>query len=76
MKKQLVFRFLHSTDTAEKLEYNETVNQLFIDFTKAYDSIRSEVFHNILIAFGVPMKLVTLNRMCLNEAYSKVHIDK
>jgi hypothetical protein len=27
----------------KKLEYNEAVHQLFIDFKKAYDSVRREV---------------------------------
>jgi hypothetical protein len=30
---------------------------------KAYDSVRREVLHNILIYFGVPMKLVRLIKM-------------
>jgi sorting nexin-29 len=40
-----------------KWKYSETVHQLFIDFKKAYDSVRREVLYNILIEFGVPMKL-------------------
>jgi hypothetical protein len=52
-----------------KWEYNETVHQLFIDFKKAYDSVRREVWYNILIEFGIPMKLVRLIKMCLNETY-------
>jgi hypothetical protein len=40
-----------------KWEYNETVHQLFIDFKKAYDSVRREVC-TIFSEFGVPMKLV------------------
>jgi hypothetical protein len=52
-------------------EYNEIVHQLFIDFKKAYDSIRTEVLYNILIEFAVPMKLVRLIKICLNETYSK-----
>jgi hypothetical protein len=41
-------------------KYNEAVHQLFIDFKKAYDSFRKEVLHNILLEFGIPMKLVRL----------------
>jgi hypothetical protein len=33
----------------KKWEYNGTVHQLFIDFRKAYDSVRREVLYNILI---------------------------
>jgi hypothetical protein len=51
----------------KKWEYNETVQQLFIDFKTAYDSVRGEVLCNILIEFGVPMKLVRLIKMCLSE---------
>jgi hypothetical protein len=32
-----------------KWEYNGTVHQLFIDFKKAYDSVKREVLYNILI---------------------------
>jgi len=51
----------------KKWEYNEAVRQLFIDFKKAYGSVRREVLYNILIEFGVPMKLVKLIKMCLTE---------
>jgi sorting nexin-29 len=50
--------------------------QLFIDFKKAYDSVRREVLYNIHVEFGVPMKLVRLIKICLNETYSKVRICK
>jgi hypothetical protein len=36
------------------------VHQLFIDFKKAYDSVRREVLYNFLMEFGVPMKLFRL----------------
>jgi hypothetical protein len=36
--------------------------------------VRIEVLYNILIEFGLPMKLVRLIKMCLNETYSKVHV--
>jgi uncharacterized membrane protein len=32
------------------------------------------VLDNILIEFGITMKLVRLIKMCLNETYSKVRI--
>jgi hypothetical protein len=32
--------------------------------------------YNILIEFGVPIKLVRPIKMCLNETYTKVHISK
>jgi hypothetical protein len=60
----------------KKREYNETVHQLFIDFEKGYDLVRREVLYNILIEFGVPLKLVRLIKMCLCEAYSKVRVGK
>jgi hypothetical protein len=52
------------------------VHQLFLDFKKAYDSVKREVFYNILLEFGIPKKLVRLIKMCLNETYSKVHVGK
>jgi hypothetical protein len=60
----------------KKWEYNGTVHQLFIDFKKAYDSIKREVLYNILLEFGVPKKLVRLIKTCLNETYGKVSIGK
>jgi hypothetical protein len=52
------------------------VHQLFIDFKKAYDSIKREVLHSILLEFVIPKKLVRLIKMCLNETYNKVCIGK
>jgi hypothetical protein len=60
----------------KKWEYNEAVYQLFVDFKKAYDSFRREVLYNILIKFGVPIKLVSLMKMCLTETYSRVWVGK
>jgi hypothetical protein len=68
---QLLARFLHSSDSGEKKrEHNETVQQLFVDFKKTYDSVRREVFYSIPIKFRVPMKVY------LNKMYSKVRIGK
>jgi hypothetical protein len=48
----------------KKLKCNETVPQIFIYFNEAYDSVRKEVLYNILMEFGVLMKIwaMTFNR--------------
>jgi len=43
---------------------------------KAYNSVRREVLYNILIEFGIPMKLVRLINMCMNDTYIKVQGGK
>jgi hypothetical protein len=45
-------------------EYNGTVYQVFIDFSKDYDSVRREVLYKILIEFCTPRILVRLIKMC------------
>jgi hypothetical protein len=52
------------------------VHQLFIDFKKAYDSIKREVLYNILFEFGITKKLVRLIKVYLNDTYSKIRIGK
>jgi hypothetical protein len=47
-----------------------------MNFKKACDSVKREELYNILIEFGVPMQIVRLIKMCLNETYSKVHLGK
>jgi hypothetical protein len=47
---------MYSSETGEKWKSNGTVLQIFIDFKKAYDSVRIKVLHNILIEFSITMK--------------------
>jgi hypothetical protein len=61
---------------SKKWECSETVHQLFIDFKKAHDSIRRDVFYNILRESGIPIKLARLIKTCLNETYSNACICK
>jgi hypothetical protein len=49
---------------------------MFLECQKTYDSVRWEVLYNILIEFGMPLKVVRLIKMCLNETYSRVWVDK
>ena len=44
----------------KKWDYNGTVHQLFIDFKKAYESVKREVLYNILTEFGIPKNFVRL----------------
>ncbi|KAJ4439173.1 hypothetical protein ANN_15132 [Periplaneta americana] len=60
----------------KKWEYKGTVHQLFIDFKKAYDSVKRKVLYDILIEFGIPKKLVRLIKMCLSETYSRVRVGQ
>jgi hypothetical protein len=52
------------------------VHQLFIDFKKAYESVKREALYEILIEFGIPKKLVRIVKMCLTETYSRVRVGK
>jgi hypothetical protein len=67
---QSLIRFLHSSDTREKLGVQ--VHEVFIDFKKTYDSVRREVLYKTLIEFGIPSKLFRVIKMCLNKINSKV----
>jgi len=60
----------------KKSEHNKAVHQLFIDFKKAYDSIRRDVSYNILIECGIPMKLVWLINVCLTETYRRARVSR
>jgi len=73
---QFLFIYFASTKYLKKWEYNEAVPQLFIDFKKAYNSVRSGFLYNILNESGIPMKLVRLIKMCLAEMYSRVCVGK
>jgi len=52
------------------------VYTLFTDFNKSYDSVRNKNLYNILIEFGIRMKLVRLTKMSLNVTYSRVRVGK
>jgi len=58
------------------LEYTEEVHQFFIEFKKAYDSVRREALYKILLEFGIPRKLERLIKLSLTETYSRVRVGK
>jgi hypothetical protein len=53
-----------------------SASAFFIEFKKAYDSVRREVLYsyNILIESGIPMKLVRQIKMSLTAMYSTVRV--
>ena len=52
------------------------MHQFFIDLKRAYDSVWREILYNILIQFGISMKLVRLIKICLTEVHSTVQVGK
>jgi len=52
------------------------VHQVLKELKQAYNSVKKENLYNILIEFCIPMKLVRLIKMCVNEAYSRVQLGK
>jgi hypothetical protein len=52
------------------------VRQLCIEFKKVYDSVWKEALYDIVTAFGIPMKLGKLIKMCLYDTYSRIRVGK
>jgi hypothetical protein len=73
---QVLIRYSVFFADSKNWECNGTVHELFVDFEKAYDSVRREVLYNIFIEFFIPMKLVRLITVCLKGNCSKVRIGK
>jgi hypothetical protein len=59
----------------KKSEYIEAVHQLFMDFKKACDSVGREVWYINLIEFAIPMELIRLIKVCLNETYNRKALE-
>jgi hypothetical protein len=69
---QLLIRFLYLSDIGEKMGVLWDTTSAIHKLQEAFDTVRREVLCSIL-EFGVPMKLVRLIEICLNETYSNAH---
>ena len=58
----------------KKWEFDQSVHQLYIDFKKAYDSIKREKMYEILTRWGIPKKLANLVQVCLKDTRGRVRI--
>lgn len=56
-------------------EYNVNIQQLFVDFQQAYDSVDRLVLYNIMSEFGIPYKLVQITKATMNGSKGKVLIQ-
>ena len=48
-------------------EFNKDVHQLFIDFKQAYDTIIRENIWIAMESMGIPKKLISLTKLCVNN---------
>ena len=49
-------------------EHNVEIHQIFIDFQKAYDSIRRDKLYAIMEHFGIPNKLIRLAKATMQNS--------
>ena len=47
-----------------------------MDFKTAYLSVRRYIFYDIITEFGIPVKLVRIIELYLNETYTRVWVGK
>jgi len=60
----------------ELWEYNQSVQYLFIDFQKAYDSIHWATLWECMKEFKLPTKLINMCKTCAQRTRSAVRIER
>jgi len=56
-------------------EYSQSVQYLFIDFQKAYDSILRDMLWKCMKEFKMPTKLINMCKTCVQKTRSVVRIE-
>jgi hypothetical protein len=60
------------SNASKKEEYNRAVHQPFIDFMKAYGSVRREVLYNIPLEVSMPVVFLWLQEHSRTSSFSLV----
>ena len=55
-------------------EHNVEIHQIFVDFQKAYDSIRRDKLYAIMEHFGIPNKLIRLTKATMEDSTYHIKI--
>jgi hypothetical protein len=55
-------------------QHNVEIRQIFIDFQRAYDSIRRDKLYAIMACFGIPNKLIRLTKATMEDSTYHVKI--
>jgi len=57
-------------------EFNQSVQYLFIDFQKAYDSIHRDILRKCMEEFKIPKKLINMCKTCVKNTRSAVGVEE
>jgi hypothetical protein len=56
-------------------EYNQSVQYLFIDFQKAYNSIHRDTLWKCMVELTIPATLINMCKACVQKTRSAVRIE-
>lgn len=56
-------------------EHNMDVHNIFVDFSKAYDSIIRKQMWSILEEFGIPHKIISMAKVCVDGSRARVKAE-
>jgi len=56
-------------------ECNPSIQYVFIDYEKAYDSINRDTLWKCVKEFKIPIKLINMHKTCVQETRRAVRIE-
>lgn len=66
--------FSYRPNNRKKYEYCQNIWQLFVDIKMVDDNIHRKSLYNVMEDFGIPKKLVTLAKMCMEDTQYKIRV--